>query len=76
MHAVIFLMVSAELIARCTKRQLQFLCKAIDKVIATWIHENDVKAEELEKVSPQLNPRCALREVPKNMKQTQGTLTR
>ena len=67
MHAVIFLMVSAELIARCTKRQLQFLCKAIDKVIATWIHENDVKAEELEKVSPQLNPRCALREVPKNM---------
>ena len=36
-------------------------------MIATWIHENDVKAEELEKESPELNPRCALRKVPRNM---------
>ena len=67
MHAVIFMLVSAELIARCTKRQLQFLCRAIDRVIATWIHEDDVKAEELEKHSPELNERTALRKVPKNM---------
>ena len=67
MHAVIFMLVSAELIARCSKRQLQFLCRAIDRVIATWIHEYDVKAEELEKESPELNERTALRKIPKNM---------
>ena len=67
MHSLIFMLVSAELIARCSRRQLKFLCRAIDRVIATWIHENDVKAEELEKESPELNPRCALRKVPRNM---------
>ena len=61
------MLVSSEMIARCSKEQLTFLCKAIDRVIATWIHENDVKAEELEKDSPELNPRCALRVIPKNM---------
>ena len=60
-------MINSELIARCSKRQLEVLCAAIDKVIATWIHENDVKAEELEKESPELNERCALRKIPKNM---------
>ena len=39
----------------------------IDKLIATWIHESDVKDEELEKNFPKANPRCALRKVPKNM---------
>ena len=40
---------------------------AIDKVIATWIHEDDVKEEEKEKILPKLSSRCALRHVPKNM---------
>ena len=60
-------MVNAELIARCSKKQLELLCKAIDRVIATWIHDDDVKAEEKEKESPKLNPRCALRKVPEAM---------
>ena len=55
------------MIASCSKRQLEFLCIAIDKVIATWIHEDDVKAEEFEKEFPEENPRCALREIPNNM---------
>ena len=67
MHAIIFMLVSAEMIARCSKGQLRFLCKAIDRVIATWIHENNVMAEELEKELLERNPRCALREIPKNM---------
>ena len=66
-HALVWTLVNAELIARCSKRQLEFLCMAIDKVIATWIHEDDVKAEELEKEFPELNQRCALRQVPRNM---------
>ena len=40
---------------------------AIDKVIATWIHDDDVNAEKWEKELPQLNQRCALREVPRKM---------
>ena len=60
-------MVNSELIARCSKRQLELLCIAIDRVIATWIHENDVKDEEEEKKCSQINPRCALRQIPKNM---------
>ena len=67
MHAPVWTLVNAELIARCTNRQLEVLCVAIDRVIATWIHENDVRDEEKEKESPQINQRCALREVPKNM---------
>ena len=60
-------LVNAELIARCTTRQLELLCVAIDRVIATWIHENDVRDEEKEKDVIQINRRCASREVPKNM---------
>ena len=39
MHALIWTLVNAELIARCSKRQLELLCNAIDRVKATWIHE-------------------------------------
>ena len=46
MHALVWTLINAELIARCSKRQLEFLCIAIDKVIATWIHQNDVNDEE------------------------------
>ena len=67
MHALVWVMINSELIFRCSKRQLEFLCTAIDKVIATWIHEDDVKAEEWEKEFPEMNKRCALRKVPKNM---------
>ena len=67
LHAVVWTMVNATLISRCSKRQLEFLCIAIDKVIATWIHEDDVKAEEQEKDLQELNQRCALRQVPRNM---------
>jgi len=66
-HALVWTMVNSELIARCSKRQLEFLCIAIDKVIATWIHQDDVKDEEWEKDIPQFNQRCALRNVPKYM---------
>ena len=64
-HALVWTMVNSELIARCSKRQLELLCIAIDKVIATWIHQDDVKDEDREKDIPQFNPRCALRKVPK-----------
>ena len=67
MHSLVWTILNSELIARCSKRQLEFLCIAIDKVIATWIHPNDVKDEEWEKDIPQLSQRCALREVPTNM---------
>ena len=60
-------LVNAELIARCSKRQLEFLCMAIDKVIATWIHQGDVNDEEWEKDIPTMTGRCALRRIPKNM---------
>ena len=66
-HALVWVMINSELISRCSKRQLEYLCAAIDRVIATWIHENDVKAEEWEKEFPEMNKRCALRKVPKNM---------
>ena len=67
MHGLVWTMVNAELIARCSKRQLEYLCMAIDKVIATWIHDDDVNAEEWEKELPQLNKRCALRQIPRKM---------
>ena len=66
-HALVWTMVNSELIARCSKRQLELLCIAIDKVIATWIHQDDVKDEDREKDIPQFNPRCALRKIPKYM---------
>ena len=49
MHAPVWTLVNAELIARCTTRQLELLCVAINRVIATWIHENDVRDEEKKK---------------------------
>ena len=67
MHSLVWTILNSELIARCSERQLEFLCIAIDKVIATWIHPNDVKDEEWERDIPQLSQRCALREVPENM---------
>ena len=67
MHALVWTLINAELIARCTKKQLEVLCRSIDRTIATWIHEDDVKDEEEEKEAQQINPRCALRKVPKNM---------
>ena len=35
LHALIWNILSAELTARCNKRQLDYLCKSIDRVIAT-----------------------------------------
>ena len=46
MHGLVWTMINSELIARCTKKQLEVLCKSIDRVIATWIHQDDVKDEE------------------------------
>ena len=66
-HALVWTLLNAELISRCSKRQMELLCIAIDRVIATWIHENDVRDEEMEKDCSKLNTRCALRQVPKNM---------
>lgn len=60
-------MINAGLIARCSKRQLELLCMAIDRIIATWIHEDDLKDEENEKKFPKMNTRCAQRNIPKNM---------
>ena len=45
-HALVWTIINTELIARCSKKQLEFLCIAIDKVIATWIHKDDVNDEE------------------------------
>ena len=67
MHALVWTLVNSGLIARCSKRQLELLCIAIDKVIATWINQKDVNDEEWEKDIPVLNKRCALRKVPRNM---------
>ena len=67
LHGLLWTLISSELIARCSKRQLEHLCIAIDRVITTWIHKNDVKDEEEEKKCAQINPRCALRQVPKDM---------
>ena len=67
LHGLLWTLLNSELIARCSRRQLEHLCVAIDRVIATWIHENDVKDEEEEKKCAQINPRCALRQVPKDM---------
>ena len=66
MHGLVWTLINSELIARCTKRQLEVLCKSIDRVIATWIHKDDVKDEEQEKAQ-QIDSRCALRKVPKDM---------
>ena len=35
MHALVWTLINAELIARCSKRQLEFLCIVIGKVIAS-----------------------------------------
>ena len=34
-HALVWAMINSELMSRCSKKQLEFLCAAIDKVIAT-----------------------------------------
>ena len=67
LHAPVWTILRAELMARCNQKQLECLCKSIDRVIATWISNSSVEVEEKEKENPVLNSRCALRDTSKNM---------
>ena len=66
-HAPVWNILRAELMARCNKKQLDSLCKSIDRVIATWISQSSVDAEEKEKEKSTLSTRCALRNTSKHM---------
>ena len=50
------------------KAALGVLWRSIDRIFASLIHEDDVTDEEEEKEAPQINPRCALRKVTKDIK--------
>ena len=51
MHAPLWTLLNAELITRCSLPQLRKVCCLIDQLIASWIHDDDVQAEELEKTA-------------------------
>ena len=67
LHAPVWTILRAELMARCNQKQLECLCKSIDRVIATWISNSSVEVEEKDKENPALNSRCALRDTSINM---------
>ena len=55
------------MISRCTPAQLEQLCGAIDRLIATWIFEGDAEEAEASKQSSDFI-RCALRQLVCNLK--------
>ena len=66
MHAPLWTLINAELIARCTEPELKKVCCLIDQLIASWIHDDDVQAKELDKTTKEL-PRVGRREVPEGL---------
>ena len=62
LHAPLWTLLNAELITRCTVPELKKVCCLIDQLIASWIHNDDVEAEELDKTTKSL-PRVGRREV-------------
>ena len=66
LHAPLWTLLNAELIARCTLPELRKVCCLIDQLIASWIHEDDVQAEELDKKTNELD-RVGRREVPEGL---------
>ena len=65
-HALLWTLINAELLSRCSKDEFHKICLLIDQIIASWVSDDDVKAEENEKSSKTL-PRCGLREVEDNL---------
>ena len=57
---------NAEVIGRCTERELHKICRLIDQLIASWIHDDDAAEEELDKTTNKL-PRCGRRQVPQDL---------
>ena len=51
------------MISKCTEDELRKVCVIIDQVIASWINDDDVEAEEEDKKT-NLLPRCGLRRIP------------
>ena len=51
LHALLWTLLNAKLITRCTLPELRKVCCLIDQLIASWIHDDDVEAEELDKTT-------------------------
>ena len=62
-HALLWTLVNSELISKCTEDELRKVCVIIDQFIASWIHDDVVEAEEIDKKTDLL-PRCGLRRIP------------
>ena len=65
-HALLWTLINSELISRCSEDELRKVCVIIDQVIASWINDDDIEAEEQDKISKSL-PRCGLRQVADNL---------
>ena len=65
-HALLWTLINAELLSRCSKDEFHKICSLIDQIIASWVRDEDVQAEEAEKSTNTL-PRCGLREVKDNL---------
>ena len=45
-HGLFWTLLNAELLSKCTKKDLRRICLLIDQLIATWINESDVIKEQ------------------------------
>ena len=66
MHALVWTLLNSELMERCTQKELEKICRIIDKRIATCISEEDVLHEDTSREDGTF-VRCARRVIPKGL---------
>ena len=66
MHALVWTLLNTEVMERCTKKELEMICRIIDMRIATCITDEDVELEDTSRDDGSF-VRCARRVLPKGL---------